>query len=616
MKKSISLILCLAGFSILQTSFSQGLQVNPPASNSAKTVAIPHGLYPSNFFFSEPQILSIDQNESGDKLLSLQNSGDAKTINITEIKSAKTRAIQYANLKDVSKVFYLNDNLVAIELQSAQHSYDIFDVSTSKVVGTVAANNYIGSTATASFFSIQKGNSASVLKFDLTSKKSMPSILISGEVFGWYFSKLKGIVGVAVHSNMLSNIYSIENEKLGKSLFEFSSGYYFETKGCNAAGDVFYGITNFQSVTTYSCAISKSGLKPLNSKVGESCTDIFLLGNEVALSTNNTNAAENQESQNNSVQKILSFVNQGFKGASIQILDFVEKNNSILFRIEGEVYKPAYFVWQNNQATPVSIDRYAGKNLTFVSSDVVQIPTGETIPQSGRMFLPTKNDKASYPLVIYIPENIYLPYNNKFNPTVQHLCQSGYAVFVWNTRFAFRPKIGFAYSDLLGTFPEDVALVLAFLQKEYSTIPQNTFLIGEGLGGYLALNASSKGNESFIGVAVNQLNFPGKEFGQDINAARMFGEDAQSKYATLDRIELSPECNYLSYQTTKSNLEIRLTNSIKQNKIKWTEHTSENFQSVNVTAKELDEIAIWMQRFSHIETKVIENKPKVEVKKK
>jgi hypothetical protein len=50
---------------------------------------------------------------------------------------------------------------------------------------------------------------------------------ISGEIFGWYFSKLKGIVGVAIHSNMTSKICTIENGKLGKSLFEFSSGYYF-----------------------------------------------------------------------------------------------------------------------------------------------------------------------------------------------------------------------------------------------------------------------------------------------------------------------------------------------------------------------------------------------------
>jgi alpha-beta hydrolase superfamily lysophospholipase len=264
----------------------------------------------------------------------------------------------------------------------------------------------------------------------------------------------------------------------------------------------------------------------------------------------------------------------------------------------------------------VAIIILAQQDKLTTNSILAQIKTGDVAPQTGRMYLPTKNEKASYPLVIYIPENIFLPYANAFNPTVQHLCQSGYAVFVWNTRFTFRPKIGLAYSDLVGAFPEDVALVLAFLQKEYSTLPNNTFLIGEGLGGYLALNASSKGNDSFIGVTVNQLNFPGKEFGQDLNAVRMFGEDAQSKYTPLDRILLSPACNYLSYQTTKSNMENRFTNSNKQNNIKWTEHTSGNFQSVNVTAKELDEIAIWMQRFSRIESKVIEDKPKVEVKKK
>jgi hypothetical protein len=614
MKKSISLFLCLVGFSILQTSIGQGLQVNPPSSTTTKTVAIPHSIYPTSFFFNEPQILSVDLNESGDKFVTLQNSGVSKLITITEIQSSKRSALQYTNIQDVTKAIYLSDNLIALEIQSAQHSFDIIEVTSSKVVGSIPANEYLGSTGSAAFFSNQSGSNASIIKYDFASKKNIPSLSVTGEVFGWYFSKAKGIVAVASHSNMISRVFKIENEKLGAKILEFSSGYYFETKGCDSNGEVLYGITNFQSTTTYPCAISKTGIKPLNSKTGENCTSLFMLKNEIALISNNINAAEYQESKDVTVQKILAFSKQGFKGASIQIIDVAEKNNSILFCVEGEVQKPTYFLWQNNKAVPVSNDKYAAKNLTFISSEVAQIQTGELTPQSGRMYLPTKNDKSSYPLVIYIPENIFLPYTNQFNPTVQHLCQSGYAVFVWNTRYSFRPKIGFSYADLVGSFSEDISLLHASLKKDYAILPGSNFIFGEGLGAYLALNASASNPEVFSGVISNRIEFPGSIGGQDLTAARMFGEDAQSKWASPDLMSLSSSSIYLNYAPAHSNTAIRLSNAAKQNKIKWNERPTATDSKID--SKELEAVTTWMLHLSKIETRIIEDKPKVDVKKK
>jgi hypothetical protein len=615
MKKIISIFLYSIGVVAPMTVFAQGLQVNPPSSSTKKNVVIPHAVYPSSYLFCEPQILSLDLNEVGDKVVKLQYSGDQTSLNITEVLSGKATEIKVSNIASASQVFFINDQLLALQIQKESSSFEIIDIATSKVVANIPSNKYIGSTATAAYFSNQSASASSIEKFDIASKKISNTGTISGEVFGWYFSKSKGIVGVAVHSNMLSKIHAIENDKLGKSLFEFSSNYYFETKGCNSTGDVFYGITNFQSLTTYACAVSKSGIKPLNNKTGESCTDVFTIGNDIALTTNNINAAEYQESKNPVIQKVLNFARDSFKGSSIQIIDYVEKNNNVLFSLQGETTKLRYFVWTNNSAKPISSDKYESKNLTFIASEVAQIQTGETSPQTGRMYLPTKDDKTSYPLVIYIPNNVFLPYSNQFNPTVQHLCQSGYAVFVWNTRYSFRPKIGLTYSDLVASFPEDINLVTSFLKKEYPILSENTFIVGEGLGGYLALNASANSSELFNGVVINRLNFPGKEYGQDLIAARMFGEDAQSNWKTLDRTELSEKANYLSYTTGKSNTEVRLENTIKQSKIKWTERTSENKRAA-VTSKDLDGIANWLQHLSLIETQIFENKPKVEVKKK
>jgi len=615
MKKIISIFLYSIGVVAPMTLFGQGLQVNPPSSSTKKTVLIPHAVYPSSYLFCEPQILSLDLNEAGDKIVKLQYSGEQTSLNISEVQSGKATEIKAINISNASQVFFINDQFIALQIQKENTSFDIIEISSSKVVANIPSHKYIGSTATAAYFSNQNASSSTIDKFEIASQKISNAGTIAGEVFGWYFSKSKGIVGAAVHSRMLSKIYAIENNKLEKSLFEFSSNYYFETKGCNSTGDVFYGVTNFQSLTTYACAVSKSGIKPLNNKTGESCTDIFTIGNDIALSTNNINAAEYQESKNPTIQKVLNFARDSFKGSSIQIIDYVEKNNNVLFSLQGETTKLRHFVWTDNSAKPVSSDRYEAKNLTFISSEVAQIQTGETSPQTGRIYLPTKDDKTSYPLVIYISNNIFLPYANQFNPTVQHLCQSGYAVFVWNTRYSFRPKIGLTYSDLVASFPEDINLVTSYLKKEYSISTENTFIVGEGLGGYLALNASSNGSELFNGVVINRLDFPGKEFNQDLLAARLFGEDAQSKWNTLDRTELSEKNNYLSYTTGKSNTELRLQNTLKQNKIKWTERTSEN-KRATITSKDLDGIANWLQHLSLIETQVFENKPKVEVKKK
>lgn len=608
MKKIAATLLYCISVLTSQTSFGQ----IPAITNSPIPVSKSINGSRANIFFSDPQILSIDLNDEGDKIIKLQQSAGTTILVLADVKSEKSYQIKSKSVGSASQVFFINDQFIALEVHGENSSFEIIEIATNNVLANIPSNKYIGSTAAAAYFSNQDGSRASIEKFDIASKKQSTAGTLTGEVFGWYFSKLKGIVGVAVHRNMVSNIYSFEKEKIGKSLFEFSSGYYFETKGCNFACDVFYGITNFQSITTYSCAISKAGIKPLKNKLGESCTDIFVLGNDVALNTTNINALEYQESQNPTFQKVLTFANALYKGSSVQILDFAEKTNTVLFCVQSEVVKPKYFVWQNNQANPVSSDKFDAKNLVFIASEVVQIETGEVAPQTGRMYLPTKTEKASYPLVIYIPKNIFLPYANQFNPTVQHLCESGYAVFVWNTRYSFRPKIGFAYSDLVGSFPEDIELLLRSLTKSYSLLPENTFIIGESLGGYIALNAS----KYFTGVVISRLDFPGKKLNQDLTAARMFGEDAQSKWTTLDEMKLSEKSQYLVYSSAKSNAETKLTTSIKQSNIKYTERISSKNNSGKVSSEELEEIRLWLQQLSPIETKGIENKPKADVKTK
>ena len=336
----------------------------------------------------------------------------------------------------------------------------------------------------------------------------------------------------------------------------------------------------------------------------------------MALSTNNINTSEYQESQNISIQKILSFAHETYKGSSIQLIDFIEEGNVVLFCVQGEITKPRHFVWKNNNAIPVATDQVDSKNFNFAASKVVKIQVGDITPQTGRIYLPSKNEKPYSPLVIYIPKNIFLPYSNQFNPIVQNLCQRGYAVFVWNTRFSLRPKTGFSYSDLQANFPKDIGFVINSLSKEYQTNPGKPFLVSEGLGAYVALSACATDIDSFSGITMSRLDYPGKENSQDLTAARLFGEDARSKYTPLDQLKISKKCNFLVYSSFNSSQEARLQDYVKENKFNWTTNPTNTNGAVTVSSSEVDYISNWIQYLSRLGKREVEDKPKVEVKKK
>jgi len=151
-------------------------------------------------------VLSIDLNETGDKIVKLIYSGDQTSLNILEVQSGKTQEIKALNVASASQVFFINDQLIALQIQKENSSFEIIDISSSKVVANIPSNKYIGSTATAAYFSNQSASTSTIEKFEITSKKTSNTGTNSGEVLGWYFSKSKGIVGVAVHSNMLSKV--------------------------------------------------------------------------------------------------------------------------------------------------------------------------------------------------------------------------------------------------------------------------------------------------------------------------------------------------------------------------------------------------------------------------
>ena len=146
MKKTLSVILIALGFFTHNNSFSQALQVNPPSANTNKVVAIPHPLYPSHFLLSEPQILSIDLNETGDKILKIEQTGGVNTISITEIQSEKSIQIKSANTANAARAYFLNDKFIAIAIQNESNLFEVVEIASGQVVASAESNTFIGAT--------------------------------------------------------------------------------------------------------------------------------------------------------------------------------------------------------------------------------------------------------------------------------------------------------------------------------------------------------------------------------------------------------------------------------------------------------------------------------------
>jgi len=162
MKTIISIFLYSIGVVAPMTLLSQGLQVNPPSSSTKKTVLIPHAVYPSSYFFCEPHILSLDLNEAGDKIVKLRYSADQTSLNISEVQSGKETEIKAINISSASQVFFINDQFIALQIQKENTSFDIIEISSSKVVANIPSNKYIGSTATAAYFSNQSASTSTI----------------------------------------------------------------------------------------------------------------------------------------------------------------------------------------------------------------------------------------------------------------------------------------------------------------------------------------------------------------------------------------------------------------------------------------------------------------------
>jgi hypothetical protein len=190
MKNIVPTLICFLGLLASQTSSGQKTEVSPTDSNKIIPTSISQNTNNSKVLFGEPKVLSLDLNENGDKIAKLQEISGKPSLFITDSKSEKSIEIRCAGIENASQVFFINNEFIAVLIQNESPFFNIIELSTRNSVANIPSNKYIGSTATASYFSMQNGVSSTIERFEIGPKKNFNVGSISGEVFGWYFSRV------------------------------------------------------------------------------------------------------------------------------------------------------------------------------------------------------------------------------------------------------------------------------------------------------------------------------------------------------------------------------------------------------------------------------------------
>jgi hypothetical protein len=110
MKKLFAILIFQIGFFTNSNLYSQALNANPVIPNAVNPVIKPIGATQTGVYFNNPNILSVHLNDSGEKILKLQQISDSTSLIITDVNSEKIFQIRNNNLSKAKEVFFINDS--------------------------------------------------------------------------------------------------------------------------------------------------------------------------------------------------------------------------------------------------------------------------------------------------------------------------------------------------------------------------------------------------------------------------------------------------------------------------------------------------------------------------
>jgi hypothetical protein len=283
----------------------------------------------------------------------------------------------------------------------------------------------------------------------------------------------------------------------------------------------------------------------------------------------------------------------------------------ILYSTPGEKIESLLNSQENNIIAVISSNPFGQRRLTvqcssglfsfpsnsekppynFVKGKHFEVQTDVDMVNSGTIYCENKTKEVAYPVVIVMDNT---PFTSEVftssSPLIQYLAANGYAVVVWNTRYAYYTKAPKSYPDLKIQLTLDLQKVLTYLLSEYNLNLDELLIYAEGEAALQAIHASfTKGVKqlTLVNPIIPELSNSAQS-NNGLLIRKFIGDDYSDKtFVDAYRLNYSKSTNIVEYSVQQSGAASRLKSSVDQSNGKYTFNQTFTNLSSDLTAPEL-----------------------------
>lgn len=198
-----------------------------------------------------------------------------------------------------------------------------------------------------------------------------------------------------------------------------------------------------------------------------------------------------------------------FPHSSVDLLEWDEARQRFLVRVQSSVDPGGFYLFDPGSGKMTEFARAApildSRKDAWTASFTFETPDGRTT--AGRLTVPTNPIATPIPMIILCPDNFWDRLPVDYDREAVALARMGYVVAQFNGRGAWgfgreaRTAIERGYET---TQAAELVAMVDFLKERFAIDPTKVALMGEGLGGFLALRTLQEFPGSFRGaIAIN-----------------------------------------------------------------------------------------------------------------
>lgn len=205
---------------------------------------------------------------------------------------------------------------------------------------------------------------------------------------------------------------------------------------------------------------------------------------------------------------IQNTLEQTFPESSVDLLQWDREYERFLVRVEKPSDPGAFYIYDSTNQNLLRFgERGTGTSITAVETinTSVEVPGGRSVPV--RLTIPDAAIHTPTPLVVLFSDNFWDRLSVDFDREAMALARMGYAVAQFSGRGAWghgrASRTAFSDGHEVAQADEVVAIVEHLVARE-GIHPDKVALVGEGIGGYLALRTLQSHHEFFrCAIAIN-----------------------------------------------------------------------------------------------------------------